>query len=386
MLRLGSLSDPLQAPQSPGDIAVALAFAAVGLVELLSGSIGGPRGAVLLGVLVTTLPLAWRSVAPLTSVVVTTGGYLLAVALGMPADDPLAPLLAPLLAVYSLGAHTSGRRMAAGGLTAVAAYAIAGAITPGDAASHLVLSVAGAAVALGVGVAVRVMGFETEALEARASELQRERDAEAQAAVARERARIARELHDVIGHSVSVMGVQAGAVRRLLKPEQEREREVLQAMERIGRDAVDEVQRLLGLLRADGDDPLTEPPLTLQRVDDLVADMRRAGLHVDLRIEGDLDGVPAGRALTAFRIVQEGLTNALKHAPASRVTVTLRRTAAELEIRVVDDGQATRPVDGGGHGLVGMRERVALYGGTLEAGRRDEGGFALVARLPSAAR
>jgi signal transduction histidine kinase len=123
---------------------------------------------------------------------------------------------------------------------------------------------------------------------------------------------------------------------------------------------------------------------TVQRAGDLVADMRRAGLDVALRVEGDLDDLPPGRALAAFRILQEALTNALKHAPGARVVAVLRRTASELEIEVVDSGgtRPAEPVTGGGHGLVGMRERVALYGGTLEAGP-DGGGFAILARFPA---
>ena len=239
--------------------------------------------------------------------------------------------------------------------------------------------------ALAVGRAVRVMGFETDVLEARTSQLERERDEKAQAAVAEERARIARELHDVIGHSISVMGVQAGAVRRLLAPEQAREREALLAVERVGRDAVEEMHRLLGFLRSNGERVTPGTPLTLQRVDDLVAEMRRAGLEVDLHVDGQLDDLSAGRALAAFRILQEALTNVLRHAPGARVSASLRRTAAELQIEVADDGGAgpgTRS-EGGGHGLVGMRERAALYGGTLEAGPRADRGFMVVARLPA---
>jgi signal transduction histidine kinase len=198
-----------------------------------------------------------------------------------------------------------------------------------------------------------------------------------------ERARIARELHDVIGHSISVMGLQAGAVRRLLTPEQEREREALLSVERTGRDAVGEMRRLLGILRANGAEPELEAMPTVQRAGDLVADLRRAGLDVELHVEGELDDLPPGRALAAFRILQEALTNVLKHAPGAHVEAVLRRAGPELEIEVVDSG-GTRPAEpaGGGHGLVGMRERVALYGGTLEAGPEGPG-FSVLARFPA---
>jgi signal transduction histidine kinase len=188
----------------------------------------------------------------------------------------------------------------------------------------------------------------------------------------------------VIGHSISVMGVQAGAVRRVLPPELEREREALLGVERVGRDAVTEMRRLLGFLRpAEGLDDSAPTP-TLERLDDLVAEMRRAGLAVDLVVEGELGDLSAGRTLTAFRILQEALTNTLKHAPGSHVEAMLRRSPEELVIEVRDDGAngATASSEGG-YGLLGMRERLALYGGTLEAGPQPERGYAIVARLPT---
>ena len=296
-------------------LALALLFATAALLEVWVGDVPGPAGAKLTLALLTTVPLAWRTVAPVAAVVLTTGGYALSVVLGVPAGEPLVPLLAPLVALYSLGAHGSVRDIVAGGGTALVAYSVAAAAGAG-AASDLVGEAVAVLVALAVGRAVRAMGFETDLLEARTSQLERERDEKAEAAVAEERARIARELHDVIGHSISVMGVQAGAVRRLLTPEQAREREALLAMERVGRDAVEEMQRLLGLLRSNGERVAPGTPLTLQRVDDLVAEMRRAGLEVDLHVDGQLDDLSAGRALAAFRILQEAFTNVLRHAPA----------------------------------------------------------------------
>jgi signal transduction histidine kinase len=249
---------------------------------------------------------------------------------------------------------------------------------------------AGMLAAVAVGLAVRRMGLESDSLAARATELERDRDEAARAAIAGERARIARELHDVIGHSISVMGIQAGAVRRVLAPEHEREREALLAVERVGRDAVTEMRRLLGFLRpTDGLEPGDGPAPTLARLDDLVGEMRLAGLDVDLVVEGDLDDLSLGRALAAFRIIQEALTNALKHAPGSPVTAVLRRTPEALVIEITNpagDAPPPPPSSGGGYGLVGMRERVALYGGTLEAGPTPARGYEVVARLPTADR
>jgi signal transduction histidine kinase len=380
-------SAPLRVPLRPSaiDAALALLFAIAAQLEVWAGAMPGPAGAKLTLAVLTTVPLAWRTVAPVATVVVTTGGYALAVILGVPADEPLVPLLAPFVAIYSLGAHGSARGIVAGGGAALVAYSVAYAVGTGAEASGLVLTAAGVLGSLAVGRAVRVLGFETDMLEARTSQLERERDEQAQAAVAEERARIARELHDVIGHSISVMGVQAGAVRRLLAPEQAREREALLAVERVGRDAVEEMHRLLGFLRSNGERVTPGTPLTLQRVEDLVTEMRRAGLEVVLHVDGQLDDLSAGRALAAFRILQEALTNVLRHAPGARVSASLRRTAAELQIEIADNGgvgPGTRS-EGGGQGLVGMRERAALYGGTLEAGPRSDRGFMVVARLPA---
>ena len=369
----------------PVDVAVAAVFCAAAVVEVAAGVDAGPAGAEWTAAFVTTLPLAWRTVRPLSVVIVTTTGFALAALLGLDTSEVLVATLAPILAVYSLGAHSGRWAIGTGGFVALACAVVAGAAAGDFSGSALTaIAVVGALV---VGRAVRMLGFETDVLEARAVELERERDQEARAAVAAERARIARELHDVIGHSISVMGVQAGAVRRCLDVGQEREREALEAVERVGRDAVAEMQRLLGFLRDDGEGSARGALPTLQRVDELVAQVRAAGLDVKLRLDPDVGDLSPGRALAAFRVVQEALTNVLKHAPAAHVQVTLRRSAGWLEIEVVDDGKpsADAPSERGGYGLVAMRERVTMYGGTLDAGRRPEGGFGVSARLPTGA-
>lgn len=225
-----------------------------------------------------------------------------------------------------------------------------------------------------------------EAREAKekAARLEQEREEQARLAVADERARIARELHDVVGHAVSVMTVQASGVRRLLKPEQEREREALLVVEQTGRQALAEMRRLVGVLRRPEEGPALAPQPSLEHLDKLVAQVREAGLPVALRVEGTPSEVPRGIDLTAYRLVQEGLTNALKHADAGRADVLVRYGEGEIELVVQDNGTGNPNSDGGGHGLVGMRERVSVYGGELEAGPRAEGGFELRARLPLA--
>ena len=216
----------------------------------------------------------------------------------------------------------------------------------------------------------------------RADRLERAREEDARVAVAEERARIARELHDVVGHSVSVMTVQAAAARRLLLPEQEREREALLVVEQTGREALAEMRRLVGVLRRPEEAPALAPQPSLDHVDKLVASAREAGLPVELRVEGEPVQLPAGLDLTAYRLVQEGLTNAVKHAQAQRAEVLVTYGDGHVEITVSDDGAGGGDGDGGGHGLVGMRERVSVYGGELDAGPRLEGGYALRARLP----
>jgi len=217
----------------------------------------------------------------------------------------------------------------------------------------------------------------------RAEMAERERELAAREAVVEERARIARELHDVIAHNVSMMVVQAGAERRVLDSANGSTREVLQTIEQIGRGALTEMRRLVGMLRSDGDDPLAPQP-GLDDVATLVGQVREAGLPVELTVEGERRDLPAGIELSAYRIVQEALTNALKHAGEAHAQVSVRYGADSLELEILDDGGASAPASPGGHGLVGMRERVALYGGRFEASRRPGGGFAVRAKLPMA--
>ena len=216
----------------------------------------------------------------------------------------------------------------------------------------------------------------------RARMAERERDLAAREAVVEERARIARELHDVIAHNVSMMVVQAGAERRVLDDEQASTREVLETIEQIGRRALTEMRRLVGMLRTDDADSLSPQP-GLDDVPALVTQIREAGLPVELTVEGERRALPAGIELSAYRIVQEALTNTLKHAGGAHAEVHVRYGADSLELEIVDDGPGgPARASSGGHGLVGMRERVALYGGRLDAGRRAEGGFAVHVLLP----
>jgi signal transduction histidine kinase len=212
---------------------------------------------------------------------------------------------------------------------------------------------------------------------------ERERDLARREAVVDERARIARELHDAIAHHVSMMVVQAGAERRVLAPGQESTKEVLSTIERVGRSALTEMRRLVGMLRGDETDDL-EPQPGLAAVPALVAGLRDAGFPVELRIDGERRDLPLGIELSAYRVVQEGLTNALKHAGRAHVRVHVGYGPRSLELEIADDGTGTpAALPAGGHGLAGIEERVALYGGELQAGQGSDGGFVLRVLLPT---
>jgi len=216
---------------------------------------------------------------------------------------------------------------------------------------------------------------------------ERERDVAAREAVVEERARIARELHDAVAHNVSMMVIQAGAERRVL-PASESEsesqtREVLQTIEQIGRGALTEMRRLVGMLRTDSSDPLTPQP-TLADLPTLMTQVREAGLPVEYSVDGERRNLPVGIELSAYRIVQEALTNALKHAGQARAAVHVRYGPDCLELEITDDGAgAPAEVPGGGHGLAGIRERVSLYGGKFDASTQRGGGFAVRVLLPT---
>jgi signal transduction histidine kinase len=218
----------------------------------------------------------------------------------------------------------------------------------------------------------------------REKELETEGEEKARAAVSDERARIARELHDVIAHAVSVVVLQARGARKLLDGEQREVRDSLDTIERSASEALTEMRRLLNLLREHDEELALTPQPSLRRVDVLAERARAAGLPVDLTIDGSLDDLPPGIDVSGYRIVQEALTNALKHAGPAQATVRISRNDHALAIEVSDNGSGKgNGSTPGGHGLVGMRERVAVYGGRLEAGRRSVGdGFALRVELP----
>jgi signal transduction histidine kinase len=280
--------------------------------------------------------------------------------------------IAEFCALYALAAWTTRRRFLLGTVVfaAVVLIPVGGSVNGGLSFLAVVLVV--------MLLVRRILGDR----ERRTEFAERERDLAAREAVVEERARIARELHDAIAHNVSMIVVQAGAERRVLDVQATSTREVLQTIEQIGRGALTEMRRLVGMLRNGDGDPLAPQP-ALADLPRLVAQVREAGLPVELHVEGESCELPVGIELSAYRIVQEALTNALKHAGDAQATVTVRYGPDQLDLEVADNGDgAAAPLPGGGHGLVGMRERVALYGGRLDAGRRDERGFAVRVVLP----
>ena len=223
---------------------------------------------------------------------------------------------------------------------------------------------------------------EREAAEMRATLAEREREAAARIAVAEERTRIARELHDIVAHAMSVMVLQVGAVRHRLPQTLVEDREALGRVEQAGRTALAEMRRLLGAMRKDGDGVELSPQPGLDALDSLVEDVSRSGLPVHVHVDGRPFPLPRAIDLSAYRIVQEGLTNALKHAGARHADVTVRYRPDEVELEVADDGKGPATTNGHGHGLLGIRERVTIYGGEMRAGAAVTGGFILSARLP----
>jgi signal transduction histidine kinase len=294
---------------------------------------------------------------------------------------PVTVYLAGLAAAYLLGSLADVNRGREGLLVVVGSAAIIIYNLPGHSTGDLILIPAVFALGWLGGFAFRKRDVQATEAEERAVQAEREREAAARLAVAEERARIARELHDIVAHALSVMVLQVGAVRHKLPELPDEDREALEDVERAGRTALREMRRLLGAMRDRGDEAELEPQPGLENLNALVARVRTAGLPVRVDVEGDPVPLPRALDLSAYRIVQEGLTNVLKHAGASHAEVVVRHGPDALRLEIRDDGHGPARTDGLGHGLVGIRERVKLYDGEMTAGPANGGGFVLSASL-----
>ena len=360
-----------------GELALAVALGLLAQAELwLDDTYADDRRRLAPLALAMTLVLLLRVRAPL--VALAGQGAIFALLMQHSSDDdPMSLVLMLLVVVYSAGAHTTGAR------TVIAAGIVAAQVGLAMAQDEDSLNVSGLlffgffiGAPFLAGVAIRIRR-ERERL------LARERDERARAAVAEERTRIAGELHDVVAHAVSVIVVQARGGRKRLAADPEAARGAFDTIEATGQQALAEMRRLLGALRADDEEPALQPQPSLHRLDALAAAVTEAGLPVEVHVEGEPPELPPGVDVSAYRIVQEALTNALRHAGPARAVVRVRYGEGEVGIEVADDGRGATSANGdGGHGLVGIRERVHVYGGEFEAGDRPEGGWAVRATLP----
>ncbi|WP_220150490.1 sensor histidine kinase [Gaiella occulta] len=363
-----------------GDAILAVGLVALMIVQVWSLDVSRPdKLATTAGALALLVPLARRVRVPITLMAVLAAVGLLGQWLPKRVLDVEAFGLIVLLVVYNGAAHTSGRRAwSAGAMTT--AFGLTVLVTDPDGVTF-----GGVIFFTLLFGAPWLAGYVVQRRRVSEARMRWERDA-AEAAIVDERARIARELHDVVAHAISVIVLQARGGRRLLDSEPGETRGALDTIEHTGQQALVEMRRLVGLLRESDEELALAPQPSLSRLDALVDQVRVAGLPVELVVEGTPVDLPPGVDLSAYRIVQEALTNALKHAGPARARVILRYEQDRLEVDVADDGAGTTNGDAGGHGLVGIRERVSVYGGELEAGPRAGGGYAVCARLPYASK
>lgn len=380
MAHIRAVVGTLRAHPLASDAALAFALALFVLQDVLLSNgdyLTGQKSVYVPAALLMTVPLAWRRRTPLLVVaVVMTALAAQSLLLAPSAPYPDSELVPLLLAVYSVAAHGKGRAPVLGATVS----GVAGLVWVGVDDFFLPLVAFGGAWLAGTLVQKRQL--YADALEDRTRVLEREREANVRMAAAEERVRLARELHDVVGHSVSVMVVQAGAERLAIGEERPDTREALLAIERTGREALAEMSRLLGLLRKEGEALALAPRPSLAQLDALVQTVRDAGVPILLSVEGEPSSLPPGVDVSAYRILQEALTNVVKHAGPAEATVVVRYGTREVEVEVADDGRGALAGNGAGYGLAGMRERVQLHGGTLEAGTGTRGGFVVKARLP----
>jgi signal transduction histidine kinase len=363
-----------------GDLVLAVGLALVAEVELFLLHLDYERSLFVPLMLLVPLALYWRTRYPLAVLVLNMAAWVV-IDLFTPAnEDPLTLAIALGVVVYSVGAHTTGWRAMAGAAL-VAGMASLATFVDWNQGSFLDL-IGNLTFFTAIFGGTWLAGRAMQRRRGRERDLIVEREEQARVAVLEERTRIARELHDVVAHAISVIVLQARGARHALDADRDEARDAVDAIEETASQALREMRRLLGVLRAEGDEVALAPQPSLAHLDVLVTHVRDAGLPVDVRVEGSPRELAPAVDLSAYRIVQEALTNALKHAGPARARVVVRYGEDSVELEVADTGSGAANGQGGGHGLAGMRERVALFGGQLESGPRGEGGFAVRARLP----
>src|SRR6202023_2790845 len=335
--------------------------------------------------LVQVVPLLWRRSHPSLVLLLVAGAFAARVLLGLHRGIAGFGLL---VAMYSVAAYEVGARrvffLIVAGLGFVAGFVLFG-VTGNPRSSAVTVPSLFFVAAWLIGDYLRTRRAYVGELEERAARLERERDQDRRLAADEERTRIARELHDVVAHDVSVIAIQAGAARAVQATRPEAAAQALALIETTARETLIELNRLLGVLRgSNGATPARSPQPGIGQLAGPVEGLRAAGLEVDARVEGEARPLPPAVDLSAYRIVQEATTNVLKHSRARRVDIRVHYTESMLALDIRDDGAGDGgdPASSSGHGLIGMRERVALFGGELKAGRDPAGGFSVHARLP----
>jgi signal transduction histidine kinase len=376
-----------------GDVALAVVLATIGLLDVLlpDDYHTGSRPVLAVTTFAMTIALAWRRLHPLGVALFVSAVLLAQTAFAPTPHPPDSPFLAWIIVVYSVAAHTDLGAAVLGGVALLVAVDSWVSLTPNNGGTDLVFI---SIILLGFWIAGRVVRSRNVlagALAERTRELEREREERARLAVAEERSRIARELHDVVAHTLGVIVVQAGAERLHLQPDSPAHA-TFASIEESGRSALEEMGRLLGMLRTDTEHDALIPQPGLARLDDLLAHTRETGLDVELVVEGTPRPLGAGADVSAYRIIQEALTNSIRHSRAAQAAVTVCYEPGYVTVSVTDsgtrgDGQAAaRPgslLTGAGLGLAGIAERVASCGGNLTVGPTQANGFAVTARLPA---
>ena len=369
------------------DVLVAAAVLLVAVIEVSLSTAIAPKPAAYPCEVVLAVALLWRRISPLAVVAAIAAVQVVEAATGVPLEQPVVPLLSSVIAIYALITCATLVRAAVGALVGLLAVGVE-TILQHKGFGNFAFAAVFIAGSILVGRTVAHRTRQTVHLQEHADTLQRTADAHARAAAEaaqQERARIARELHDVVAHSLSVMVVQAGAAEQIMGKDPDRARDAIAAVQTMGRDALTEMAHLVGMLREDSAELGLAPQPGLADLPRLVEQARQDGLTIELHVQGDPRPVPPGAELSLYRIAQESLTNVRKHARGARTTVALHYTAHGINVDVQDNGSEHHSHDGlpsGGHGLIGMRERVAVYGGTLAAGPRDDGGYRVQAHIP----